>query len=417
MKRILIADASKASLVMTSEVFKDHFPGVQVVVARTSADAIELAKTCGEVDAFVVDFDLPDKDGAFTAARIKRFSQTPVLITAFDRPEVHDAIERELAAYEDCMSWMRKPVKADIVVSIAQRFCEGKYRTQRRLPSCIPAVVELVVNVKVNVAPAKTSAPLVAAKASVAKATAGKMSAAKVPEAKSGSKTKAVPATKTTQTVQQKIYLAAVVEDCSVGGVRVRLEPPPPAPTPVQKMKSKTQAASTQTVSVGMPNVAGHLADLQTGNSVVIHMPSLAAIESGAVHGNLDKNWDKDWAKNLAKDLSESLSKISPEDAKNARKKGATLPLLSANTKKQLAEKASETALHVFKGKLAWVTVTSDEDTGFGVHSDNASLSKKLFDVVASSKIKTDAANAQAAAAHAAAEALSKKQGRSHTKM
>ena len=54
MKRILIADASKASLVMTSEVFKDHFPGVQVVVARTSADAIELAKTSGALDAFII---------------------------------------------------------------------------------------------------------------------------------------------------------------------------------------------------------------------------------------------------------------------------------------------------------------------------------------------------------------------------
>jgi len=65
MKRILIADASKASLVMTSEVFKDHFPGVQVVVARTSADAIELAKSAGELDAFIIDYDLPDRDGAF----------------------------------------------------------------------------------------------------------------------------------------------------------------------------------------------------------------------------------------------------------------------------------------------------------------------------------------------------------------
>ncbi|MCA2961149.1 MAG: hypothetical protein IOD12_12920, partial [Silvanigrellales bacterium] len=55
MKRILIADASKASLVMTSEVFKDHFPGVQVVVARTSAECLELVKTTENLDAYVID--------------------------------------------------------------------------------------------------------------------------------------------------------------------------------------------------------------------------------------------------------------------------------------------------------------------------------------------------------------------------
>jgi len=143
MKRILIADASKASLVMTSEVFKDHFPGVQVVVARTSADALELAKTCGELDAFIIDYDLPDRDGAYTAARLKKSFTQPILITAFDRPDVHETIERDLSGFDDCMSWLKKPVKPEIVVSLAQRFIEGKHRCQRRLTCNIPAFLEI----------------------------------------------------------------------------------------------------------------------------------------------------------------------------------------------------------------------------------------------------------------------------------
>jgi CheY-like chemotaxis protein len=116
MKRILIADASKASLVMTSEVFKDHFPGVQVVVARNSADAIELAKSAGELDAFIIDYDLPDRDGAYTAARLKKMFSQPILITAFDRPDVQQSIDRDLSAFDDCLSWLKKPVKPELVV-------------------------------------------------------------------------------------------------------------------------------------------------------------------------------------------------------------------------------------------------------------------------------------------------------------
>jgi CheY-like chemotaxis protein len=145
MKKILIADASKASLVMTSEVFKDHFPGVQVLVARTSAEALEVAKREDQIDAFVVDFDLPDKDGAYTAAKMKKLFPIPVLITAFDRPDVQETIERLCSAHDDCLSWLAKPVNAELVVSIAQRFIEGNFRTQRRIECMLPAIAEVTI--------------------------------------------------------------------------------------------------------------------------------------------------------------------------------------------------------------------------------------------------------------------------------
>jgi CheY-like chemotaxis protein len=202
MKRILIADASKASLVMTSEVFKDNFPGVQVVVARTSAECLELVKTSENIDAYIIDFDLPDRDGACTAARIKKLTQTPVLITAFDRPDVHDVIEEELAAYDDCLNWLRKPVKAETVVAVAQRYCEGKYRTQRRLISDIPALAEVVITTTITRTvkeTIKTFAPAAKGKAVASKAPVGK-TAAKLPVATS----KVI-----TRTVSEKIHSKA----------------------------------------------------------------------------------------------------------------------------------------------------------------------------------------------------------------
>lgn len=185
MKKILIADASKASLVMTSEVFKDHFPGVHVLVARTSAEAIEIAKKEEQIDAFVVDFDLPDKDGAYTAARIKKLYSIPVLITAFDRDDVQETIEKHCSAYDDCLSWLAKPVNSELVVSIAHRFIEGSYRTQRRVDCMIPGIAEITIKAK---AARKTT-----------KATS----------------TKEPPTT--------RVCLPVMLEDCSVGGFRFRL--------------------------------------------------------------------------------------------------------------------------------------------------------------------------------------------------
>jgi CheY-like chemotaxis protein len=190
MKRILIADASKASLVMTSEVFKDHFPGVQVVVARTSADAIEAAKSAGELDAFIIDYDLPDRDGAYTAARLKKQFAQPVLITAFDRLDVQENIDRELSAFDDCLSWIKKPVKPEMVVSLAQRFIEGKHRCQRRVDCSLPAFIEVELTQSMPMSPvavdsvAATSmvvarAKVVSKKAATGKATTGKAATGK----------------------------------------------------------------------------------------------------------------------------------------------------------------------------------------------------------------------------------------------
>ena len=188
MKKILIADASKASLVMTSEVFKDHFPGVHVLVARTSSEALEIAKNETQIDAFVVDFDLPDKDGAYTAAKIKKLFPIPVLITAFDRPDVQETIEKLCSAYDDCLSWLAKPVNSELVVSIAQRFIEGNYRTQRRIDCVIPGVAELLIRSR--------------------------------PASK---KSKSADSDSAAATTETRICVPVMLEDCSVGGFKFRV--------------------------------------------------------------------------------------------------------------------------------------------------------------------------------------------------
>ena len=62
MTTVLIVDACKPSLVMTSEILKDRISGTIVDVSISGRDAIDyLAEK--RPDICVIDFDLPDVDG------------------------------------------------------------------------------------------------------------------------------------------------------------------------------------------------------------------------------------------------------------------------------------------------------------------------------------------------------------------
>lgn len=405
MKRILIADASKASLVMTSEVFKDHFPGVQVVVARTSAECLELVKSTENVDAYVIDFDLPDKDGAWTAARLKKLhAQTPVLITAFDRPDVHNVIEEELAAYDDCLNWLRKPVKAETVVAVAQRYCEGKYRTQRRLACSIPALAEVVVTtvltrtvketVKVPVAKSsaksatsKTTAKPEKTKAKTSKAAASK-NAAKSKTATAAKNTKAATTTKVvtrtiTEKVQAKTLVPATITDSSLGGIKVEID------------FSGFQAQGQSKTASGQVSWS-----VSAGEILSVHVPSQETLEAGNA-----KAW-KDWQSSKLKLQAAANAATTatnpppapPASAKTARtthaasaaaamkgSKGpgtaSTLPMLSQKTLKS-AVKTAEDSSQILRGRVCWTT-TQNSLVTCGVELDNAAQARRLFELTA----------------------------------
>lgn len=436
MKRILIADASKASLVMTSEVFKDHFPGVQVVVARNSADAIELAKSAGELDAFIIDYDLPDRDGAYTAAKLKKMFSQPILITAFDRPDVQQSIDRDLSAFDDCLSWLKKPVKPELVVSLAQRFIEGKHRCQRRLSCSIPAFLEVEFSAAevaamlsrkasmktVQVAKAKVK---VAAKPAAVKskgAAAGKAAGKSGKSAVQG-KTKAaekIPA-KTTAKSNAKVGAKPVVKAGSKPAVKtstVKAEAKPAVSKNSTTLNAKTGTAAQKTkapvkkeapvqvqavrklipvliddVSLGgaklrihnqdlvlMPTAKGKDGaanlDFQEGQILQIHVPPSHLVEAGAEA--LEK-----WQKSQAKELATHLAARTSGEATKA-KKSSTLNPLVARSRTGLTSTANngtvaENPIKVLKGEIRWVAA-SEVFTFCGLRSETVNVSKGLFE-------------------------------------
>jgi DNA-binding response OmpR family regulator len=131
MTKVLIADSSKPSLVMSSEVFKDKIPGSIVVVAGTGAEMLRLVVT-EKPDICLVDFDLPDVDGASLIVELRSVYSGPVLMTAFADDVVGQAVNELLFHFADASAWIPKPVRFEELATRIERFLLEKRRIGKR---------------------------------------------------------------------------------------------------------------------------------------------------------------------------------------------------------------------------------------------------------------------------------------------
>lgn len=132
---IHIIDSNKASLVMTSEVFKDKVPGSIVSYSGNAKDAlaaIALKQGKDAPDLVVVDFDLPDADGVSLVRELRKTYKGPVFLTAFASDVVKHAVAEELFHYNDSCQWISKPVRSDNLDKKIEQFLVNRYRLGRR---------------------------------------------------------------------------------------------------------------------------------------------------------------------------------------------------------------------------------------------------------------------------------------------
>ena len=134
MTNILICDASKPSIVMTSEVFKDKIPGAFVMIAGTGREALETLETF-KADMCVVDFDLPDVDGPTLIEMIRKKFEGPILLTAFPDDVVKEAVDNHLFTYNDAGTIVEKPVTFQVLSEKIDLFLVEKYRLDKRFES------------------------------------------------------------------------------------------------------------------------------------------------------------------------------------------------------------------------------------------------------------------------------------------
>ena len=131
MPTILIADACKPSLVMSSEVFKDKIPGACILVANSGKQCLEVLQT-EKPDMCVVDFDLPDADGVALINAMRKTYRGPILLTAYPDANVESAVLTDLFAFNDAGAWIQKPVKFDALSEKIDQFLLDKHRLGKR---------------------------------------------------------------------------------------------------------------------------------------------------------------------------------------------------------------------------------------------------------------------------------------------
>ena len=131
MPAVLIIDACKPSLVMSSEIFKDKITGCEIIIAGSGREALE-ALEARKPNMCVVDFDLPDVDGVTLIQAMRRTFSGPILLTAYPDAVVEQAVLDDLFAFNDAGGWIAKPVKFDDLSIKIDRFLVDKYRLGKR---------------------------------------------------------------------------------------------------------------------------------------------------------------------------------------------------------------------------------------------------------------------------------------------
>lgn len=137
---ILIADACKPSLVMSSEVFKDKITGATILVATSGKQALEILAQ-EKADMCVVDFDLPDVDGVTLIHAMRKSYKGPILLTAYPDKIVEEAVKADLFAYNDSGAWIPKPVKFDVLSEKIDQFLLDKHRLGRRFDVLLDTMI------------------------------------------------------------------------------------------------------------------------------------------------------------------------------------------------------------------------------------------------------------------------------------
>jgi CheY-like chemotaxis protein len=140
MPTILIVDACKPSLVMSSEVFKDKIAGANILVAVTGKQCLEILAT-QQPDMCVVDFDLPDSDGVTLIHAMRKTYHGPILLTAYPDRIVDEAVKNDLFAFNDAGAWLAKPIKFEVLSEKIDRFLLEKYRLGRRFETALETMI------------------------------------------------------------------------------------------------------------------------------------------------------------------------------------------------------------------------------------------------------------------------------------
>ena len=156
-------------------------------------------------------------------------------MTAFHSEEVSTHIEKILKNYDDCQNWLRKPIEPEIISAVAQRYCEGNLRLEKRFDCLVPVIAAIQIKKKEKY----EDYIIVKTKVKTSVASPVSLSQKQALKTKSKTKTKSKVIPKVTKklkiiykdvkkkvikirTVNVPIYFHAHIENCSLRGVKIK---------------------------------------------------------------------------------------------------------------------------------------------------------------------------------------------------
>lgn len=125
---------------MSSEIFKDKIAGTEVIVAGTGAEALELVER-EKPDMCLIDFDLPDADGASLIVAMRKVYKGPILLQAFPDDVAKQAVDDLLFYYDDASQIVAKPVQFDDLSSHVDNFLVKGRRVSKRFDTDLETLV------------------------------------------------------------------------------------------------------------------------------------------------------------------------------------------------------------------------------------------------------------------------------------
>ena len=140
MPKVMIVDPSKISMVMTSDLLRDHIPGLQVEVCSSGREALQRCKEIAP-DLCVIDFDLPDADGPSLVEALRLRFGGPMFLTAFPYSFVSTAVEENLFAYLDSSAWLAKPLCPKAVQALVAKFISDGHHVTKRWSLKLPVTL------------------------------------------------------------------------------------------------------------------------------------------------------------------------------------------------------------------------------------------------------------------------------------
>ncbi len=126
MKKVLIADPNKANLVITCEILKEQFAGIQIYTTTTGQNALNILNENTNIDLAIIDTDLPDQNVYEFTLELHKNYNIPLIITTEINSFHQYSNSAQFKRIKTGIACIQKPLHPLVVQAICAYFSKNK---------------------------------------------------------------------------------------------------------------------------------------------------------------------------------------------------------------------------------------------------------------------------------------------------